>query len=199
MQVHALRQLLAPHAQQGEPCGVHVQLLLLHGSGASRKVFGRQFDSELAERYRLIALDLPGHGASGDAESPAEYGVDGLARTVAEVLEHKGIEHPVVMGWSLGGHVGIELMAQAIAAHVSVTAWSRGEPPKKGVLLGARAYRATQPYFAVGSELIIKATRAFSDETGMGAYDCTIENAAKARILVFEPPDFEAFIRSQKQ
>lgn len=95
--------------------------------------------------------------------------------------------------------IGIELMAQAIAAHVSVVAWSRGEPPKKGVLLGARAYRATQPYFAVGSELTVKATRAFSDDTGMGAYDCTIEDAAKARILVFEPPDFEAFIASQKK
>jgi predicted hotdog family 3-hydroxylacyl-ACP dehydratase len=82
---------------------------------------------------------------------------------------------------------------------VSIVAWSKGEPPKKGVLLGARAYRATQPYFAVGSELIVKATRAFSDDTGMGAYDCTIGNAAKARILVFEPPDFEAFIKAQKQ
>jgi len=111
---------------------------------------------------------------------------------------------PSAEGWyaEAGGmpsRLGIELMAQAIAAHVSIVAWSKGEPPKKGVLLGARAYRATQPYFAVGSELIVKATRAFSDETGMGAYDCTIENAAKARILVFEPPDFEAFIAAQKR
>ena len=95
--------------------------------------------------------------------------------------------------------IGIELMAQAIAAHVSVVAWSKGEPPKKGVLLGARAYRATRPYFAVGSELTVKATRAFSDDSGMGAYDCTIGNVAKARILVFEPPDFEAFIAAQKK
>jgi len=111
---------------------------------------------------------------------------------------------PSAEGWyaEAGGmpsRIGIELMAQAIAAHVSIVAWSKGEPPKKGVLLGARAYRATQPHFAVGSELIVKATRAFSDDSGMGAYDCTIENAAKARILVFEPPDFEAFIKAQKQ
>ena len=111
---------------------------------------------------------------------------------------------PSAEGWyaEAGGmpsRIGIELMAQAIAAHVSVVAWSKGEPPKKGVLLGARAYRAMQPYFAVGAELIVKATRAFSDDTGMGAYDCTIEGVAKARILVFEPPDFEAFIAAQKQ
>lgn len=95
--------------------------------------------------------------------------------------------------------IGIELMAQAIAAHVCVVAWSRGEPPKRGVLLGARAYRATQPHFPVGKELVVKATRAFSDASGMGAYDCTIEGAAKARILVFEPQDFEAFVAAQKQ
>jgi pimeloyl-ACP methyl ester carboxylesterase len=109
---HSTVQTRSASIRLSESDGGGEPLLLLHGSGASRKVFGRQFDSELAERYRLIALDLPGHGASGDAESPAEYGVDGLARTVAEVLEHKGIEHPVVMGWSLGGHVGIELMAR---------------------------------------------------------------------------------------
>jgi len=99
--------------------------------------------------------------------------------------------------------IGIELMAQAIAAHVCVVAWSKGEPPKRGVLLGARAYRATRPHFAVGDELIVKATRAFSDDSGMGAYDATIDRdgaqVAKARILVFEPADFEAFVAAQKQ
>src|SRR4051812_48159906 len=98
--------------------------------------------------------------------------------------------------------VGIELMAQAIAAHVSLVAWSKGEPPKKGVLLGARSFRATQPYFPAGSNLAVTAVKAFSDESGMGAYDATIELAsaevAKARILVFEPPDFEAFVAAQR-
>jgi predicted hotdog family 3-hydroxylacyl-ACP dehydratase len=111
-------------------------------------------------------------------------------------------------GWyaEAGGmpsRIGIELIAQAIAAHVSIVAWSKGEPPKKGVLLGARAYRATQPYFSVGAALTVKAVRAFSDDSGMGAYDGSIDRdgaqLARARILVFEPPDFEAFIRSQRQ
>jgi predicted hotdog family 3-hydroxylacyl-ACP dehydratase len=136
---------------------------------------------------------------------PHRYGMLLVDRVVAwDAASATVSASPSADGWyaEAGGmpsRLGIELMAQAIAAHVSVVAWSKGEPPKKGVLLGARSYRATQPYFAVGSELIVKATRAFSDDSGMGAYDCTIENAAKARILVFEPPDFEAFIAAQKQ
>ena len=136
---------------------------------------------------------------------PHRYGMLLVERVVAwDTASATVSATPSAEGWyaEAGGmpsRIGIELMAQAIAAHVSIVAWSKGEPPKKGVLLGARAYRATRPYFAVGSELIVKATRAFSDDSGMGAYDCTIENAAKARILVFEPPDFEAFIKAQKQ
>ena len=136
---------------------------------------------------------------------PHRYGMLMVERVVAwDPASATVSATPSAQGWyaEAGGmpsRIGIELMAQAIAAHVSIVAWSKGEPPKKGVLLGARAYRATRPYFAVGGELIVKATRAFSDDTGMGAYDCTIEGSAKARILVFEPPDFEAFIKAQKQ
>ena len=136
---------------------------------------------------------------------PHRYGMLLVDRVVAwDAASATVSASPSAEGWyaEAGGmpsRIGIELMAQAIAAHVSIVAWSKGEPPKKGVLLGARAYRATRPHFAVSSELIVKATRAFSDDSGMGAYDCTIEKAAKARILVFEPPDFEAFIKAQKQ
>lgn len=114
---------------------------------------------------------------------------------------------PSAEGWyaEAGGmpsRIGIELMAQAIASHVSIVAWSKGEPPKKGVLLGARSYRSTRPYFPAGSRLTVKAVKAFSDESGMGAYDTRIEldgaEVAKARILVFEPPDFAAFIAAQR-
>lgn len=86
-------------------------LLLLHGNSNGREVFFRQFQSLLAERYRLIAIDLPGHGQSGDARDPeTAYTVPGLADIVAEVLDRLGLDHVAVLGWSLGGHVGIELM-----------------------------------------------------------------------------------------
>jgi predicted hotdog family 3-hydroxylacyl-ACP dehydratase len=95
--------------------------------------------------------------------------------------------------------IGIELMAQAIAAHVGLVARSHGRPPKAGVLLGTRQYRATQPRFAAGAELIISARMTYRDETGLGSYDSTITlgdaQVAKARVNVYEPPDFAAFLR----
>ncbi len=97
--------------------------------------------------------------------------------------------------------IGVELMAQAIAAHVGLYARSRREAPKKGVFLGARSYRATQARFSAGANLTIRAQRAFRDDSGMGAYDCSISRdaveIATARLIVLEPPDFEAFLAAQ--
>ena len=97
--------------------------------------------------------------------------------------------------------IGIELMAQAIAAHVGLVARSHGKPPKAGVLLGTRQYRATQPRFGAGTELIITARMTYRDESGLGAYDSAITlngaEVAAASVNVYEPPDFAAFLKEQ--
>lgn len=94
-----------------ESRGNALPLLMLHGANTSRHVFARQFDSPLADAHRLIALDFPGHGDSSDASDPsAAYSFAGLAEVTAEVLEKINVSRAVVLGWSLGGHVGIELL-----------------------------------------------------------------------------------------
>jgi pimeloyl-ACP methyl ester carboxylesterase len=86
-------------------------VLFIHGNSSCRDVFNRQFSSQLADCYRLIALDLPGHGQSGDALDPMRsYTLPGLADAVAESAAHLGLSDFVIVGWSLGGHIGIELM-----------------------------------------------------------------------------------------
>lgn len=88
-------------------------LLLIHGNSSCRGVFARQFQSDLAARYRLIAFDLPRHGGSDDAPDPAQtYSLPGLADCAVEVLEQLGIGDAVVLGWSLGGHVAIEMLSR---------------------------------------------------------------------------------------
>lgn len=95
---------------------------------------------------------------------------------------------------------GIELMAQAIAAHVGLRGWREGKPAKPGVLLGCRRYRSSVASFSPGAVLRVAARLSYRDESGFGAYDCTIADArtelAAATLKVYEPPDFEAFLRS---
>src|SRR5882757_7753144 len=83
-------------------------LLLLHGIGLSRNSW-QPVLPDLAEHFDVLAVDLPGFGASpalpdGVAPSPAR-----LADAVAGLLRELDIEQPHVVGNSLGGWVALEL------------------------------------------------------------------------------------------
>lgn len=94
--------------------------------------------------------------------------------------------------------LGIELMAQAIAAHVGLIAMRAGGRARPGVLLGASRYEAHHGSFAPGARLRIEAKELLKSEQGHGAYECTIAAGdrcvAQAVVKVFQPTDFQAFI-----
>jgi pimeloyl-ACP methyl ester carboxylesterase len=86
-------------------------VLLIHGNSSCRGVFQHQLQGRLAENFRLIALDLPGHGQSSDAPDPMRsYTRSGFADAAIEVLAKLGVTEAVVFGWSLGGHIGIDMV-----------------------------------------------------------------------------------------
>ena len=92
------------------------------------------------------------------------------------------------------GWVGIEYMAQAVAAHAGVQARLRGESPEIGYLLGTRSYKCALPAFPVGQTLRIYIESLFV-EMGLGAFACRIEmdeTIASANINVYQPTDGEA-------
>lgn len=102
-------------------------VVFIHGNSSAKEMFGRQLESGIARRYRLIAFDLPGHGASSDAPDPERtYSIHGFADAAIAFLEARGISRAVLMGWSLGGHVALELLARWPGA---VAAWITGTPP----------------------------------------------------------------------
>lgn len=94
-----------------ESAGSGLPLLMIHGNSCCKEVFRHQIESPLAETYRMIAIDLPGHGESSDAADPARtYSLPGYAAVVSEVLDNLGIDRAAVLGWSLGGHIAMELL-----------------------------------------------------------------------------------------
>lgn len=91
--------------------GKKLPILLLHGGGLCKETFDRQLESSLGAQHRMIAIDLPGHGASSDAFDPNRtYRIEGLADVALEVLEGLGIDNAVVVGASLGGWVGLQML-----------------------------------------------------------------------------------------
>jgi pimeloyl-ACP methyl ester carboxylesterase len=139
------RTIITPYAdiRLTETDGAGFPLVLLHGAGADRSIFEPQFQSQLAERHRLIALDLPGHGQSGDAHDPAVgYGIVGLAHCVSKVLDELGVERCAIFGWSLGGHIAIEVMHER--PHLVAGLMLTGAPPvARGPIGMLRAFHAS--------------------------------------------------------
>ena len=81
-------------------------IVFLHGLGGSQATWQLVL-GELADRYRVVAVDLPGHGQSSAGE--ADYSVGGHAAAVAEAIRAKRIRSATVVGHSLGGAIGIAL------------------------------------------------------------------------------------------
>lgn len=97
-----------------EEAGSGTPVLFIHGNSSCRSVFHRQVQSHLSDAHRLITFDLPGHGQSSDAFEPIRsYTLPGLADAVVELLANLGLSEVVVVGWSLGGHIGIEMLPRS--------------------------------------------------------------------------------------
>jgi len=88
----------------GNPTGV--PLLFVHGWSQCHLSWLRQCESDLAERFRIVAFDLRGHGMS-DAPLDQEQYSDGekWADDIAAIVEQLALLKPILVGWSYGGAV----------------------------------------------------------------------------------------------
>ncbi len=95
--------------------------------------------------------------------------------------------------------IGLELMAQTVAAHVALMKRLEGSSPKMGALLGTNSYRSSVASFAAGGVLSIRVDLLFNDPSGMGAYigaiECNNIPLANSTLKVYEPEDFERFVQ----
>ena len=86
--------------------------LLLHGWSQSHMCWQAQTGSDLARDFRLVAMDLRGHGQSDKPTDPAAY-ADGTlwAEDIRATIDILGLARPVLVGWSYAGRVIGEYLA----------------------------------------------------------------------------------------
>lgn len=84
-------------------CGSGPPLVMLHGTGGHAETYCRNL-GPLGERFRVLAIDMVGHGFS-DRPAGIDYTLDDFAGHVVGVLDALGIERASVSGESLGAMV----------------------------------------------------------------------------------------------
>ncbi len=106
-------------------------------------------------------------------------------------------ENKAVPSW-----VGIEYMAQTIAAYAGRISRENNEPVKIGFLVGSRKYSSTLTEFPIGMRLQVTAERVIQGDNGLSVFQCSIDNAndneqiATASLNVFQPNDANEFLQN---
>lgn len=94
--------------------------------------------------------------------------------------------------------VGLEYLAQAVAAWSGYQARLQGGSPQIGFLVGTRRYTSSQPYFKLGSTLKLHVRQEMVAENGLHVFACELQGdqvQAGAHINVFQPDNIEAFLQ----
>ncbi len=101
---------LAPSGTRPRP------VLLVHGFGSSRVQNWKStgwFAALTAAGYALLAMDCRGHGLSDKPHEEQFYGHERMAKDVLVVMDAAGIAECDLVGYSMGGFIGIRLAAAA--------------------------------------------------------------------------------------
>ncbi|WP_089250742.1 alpha/beta fold hydrolase [Rhodococcoides kyotonense] len=175
-------------------------LVLLHGWAQSSACWGEEVLADLAEEYRLIAVDLRGHGYS-DAPTSGYADSKNWAGDVDAVLTEEGItSDAVLLGWSYGGLVICDYLAEhgsgAVAGVVlvgAITSIGRGE---QGGRVGTSMRAAIPDAMAEEPRVAIRALGSFGNALtgpveGKGAqaqalFGLTLATPPRVRAALFD-------------
>ena len=133
-------------------------VLLIHGFTGRGTSWGR-LATTLAERYRVVAPDLPGHGRTGTPADPDRASVERTADDLVTIVGDRGSVPAHVIGYSLGARIALRLAI----AHPSIVDRLILESPSAGPVTEAdRDLRRTADA-ARAARLVRLGTRAFVD------------------------------------
>lgn len=178
------------HVQQDGPAGAPV-LVLLHGFSGSSKWFDLVVPL-LVDRFRLIRVDLLGHGSTGGpaVDAPVQ------SRAVQALLDQLDVQDATAVGHSFGADVAVELAerSERVTRLVIVTQapdysdanLPRGNRIMTVPVLGAALYRTAVP-LAMGLFAVVSRTRPAQRELAARAVtDFRALNPGMFRVVLAE-------------
>jgi len=128
--------------------GAGPDVVCLHAIGHGAADFIR-LRRRLCDRYRVLALDWPGQGTSGDDHVPAS--AVRYARLLEGFLAATGVTRPVLIGNSIGGAVALRHAAQHPDRVAALVLENPGGLAATDDLLSRTALAAMARFFAAGS------------------------------------------------
>ena len=140
---------------------------------------------------------VPHKGIMCFLDKVSAYGEDWV-RTESLITKH----HLFITEHGLPAWVGIEYMAQSVAALAGIRDLEKGEPVKVGFLLGTRKYTVNTSHFPIGGLIRVKAEEIIWGDNGLGAFNCELEvdnYYAQASLNVFQPSDVQHFLTQGQQ
>jgi predicted hotdog family 3-hydroxylacyl-ACP dehydratase len=98
--------------------------------------------------------------------------------------------------------VGLEYMAQTMCAFSGIEEVRAGMKPSIGLLLGSRQYRSEVEWFAMGTDLVVRADLQLRDDNNLVAFECTIHGRgrllARGDVKAYRPRDVMSVIRGER-
>jgi non-heme chloroperoxidase len=95
-------------------------VLLIHGMAMGAMSFRPQLESDLGKDFRLVALDLRGHGGSGKPWKASDVQPSDIwADDIAAVIKAKNLKRPVIVGWSYGGFIAADYIRKYGTADIA--------------------------------------------------------------------------------
>jgi len=89
-------------------------IVLVHGFGSSRLQNWKStgwYGGLTAAGFSVVAMDCRGHGESGKPHDERAYGHDRMAEDVLAVMDASDLERALILGYSMGGFIGLRLLA----------------------------------------------------------------------------------------
>ena len=126
--------------------GDGVPVVLLHGFAVNADLNWRipGVTEKLNDQFRIISMDLSGHGLSSKPHSPDKYGIQ-MVEDVIRLLDHLKIDKAWVAGYSLGGFIALKLAVLHPDRLFGIASCGAGwEQPDRGRFLVALAHFADQ-------------------------------------------------------